>query len=182
MASAQESEPHRLVTVERDVEPRDDHVVSTVTVRSQADVPVVVRVADDVGAWSDATSLRIHPETEPERWAVEDGRLVAELLVTPRDPVTITYDLQGTTEAATVAPPTVEQAQLVDPDHVGEGVPRFRGGSGIAAQSTQDEAPTPSAEATDADVREAVERVATGTTGGVEIPDTTERLDLTDPE
>lgn len=192
MAPSTDARNSDVVAVDRDLEAHEDRLVSTVTVRSLVDVPVVVRVTDDVGGWSDATSIRIHPETEPERWTVEDATLVLELQTTPDAPATVVYDLLEATDAAAADPPVVERAQPVEHSADEGAVPRFRdiqtfesesdaAGHDVPTQATGEDI-TATAEATDADVREALEGIDDTGTDRLEVPDATDPLDLSDPE
>jgi hypothetical protein len=183
MAPPTDARNSELVTVERDLEAHADHLVSTVTIRSQTDVPAVVRVTDDVGGWSDATSVRIHPETEPERWTVDDGQLVLEALVTPATPTTVAYDLQDVTDASAATPITVEQTQPVDSEVDEAEVPRFRDTRTFDGDAAPCAPPSATEEATDADVREALAEIDEAMdTDALEQPDSVDRLDLSDPE
>lgn len=181
MAPSTDAQQSDMVAVDRDLEAHDDRLVSTVTVRSLVDVPVVVRVSDDVGGWSDATSIRIHPETEPERWTVEDAQLVLELLVTPDSPASVAYDLRGASDATAADPPIVERAQPIERSADEEKVPRFRDIQTFESDTVSDDV-TATAEATDADVRRALEGIDDTDTGGLEVPDSPDSLDLPDPE
>jgi hypothetical protein len=183
MAPPTDARQSDLVTIERDFDADADTLVSTVTIWSQTDVPVVVRLTDDVGGWNDATSIRIHPETEPERWTVDDGLLVLEVLVTPAGPTTVAYDLRGVTDASAADPVTVERTQPVDSEVDEAKIPRFRDTRTFDGDAAGGELPSTTEEATDADVREALAEIDEGTdTDAQEQPDPIDQLDLSDPE
>lgn len=174
-----------LVAVERTLEARADALVATISVRSLADAPLVVRFSDPIGSWSGAGSVRVHPETEPERWTVDDSALVAELLVVPDEPATVTYDLQGADEEADPDPVVVEQAQPVDPGSLdSDQVPRFRDTQAFE-EETDARLPTAGGEATDADVRQAVEAISESRARPPRseyLDEQLDPLDLADPE
>lgn len=175
-----------LVAIERTLETREDVLVATVSVRSLADAPLVVRFSDAVGSWSGADSVRVHPETEPERWTVDDAALVAELLVDPDEPATVTYDLQGSDAGVDPDPVVVERTQPIDPESLDAGrIPRFRDTHAFEGQGADAQLPTAGGEATDADVRQAVEAIAElrSKSAQDEYPDKQlDPLDLADPE
>lgn len=182
MAVAPDADADELVTVERTLEAADGGLVSTVTVASLVDAPLAVRLADDLGAWCEATRIRVHPETEPPRWDLDGARFVAELLVTPGDSVAVAYDLHGAEggdrEAADAAL-VVERTRPVDPDAVeADGtLPRFRDAAAEPGASSE-----PSEEATDADVRRAFADVST-TDAAEDQPfeESAGQFDLSDP-
>lgn len=186
MASTLDTSATDLVTVERTLDRDGDDLVARVTARTVADTPVVVRVSDPVGEWSGADSVRIHPEVEPERWTVDDATLVAELLVRPDAPATVTYDLQHADEHADPAPMSIEQAQPTDPETVEAGrVPRFRDTQTFDGRDGDTQLPTGEGEATDADVREAVDSVLDPQSGPPEnelLDQRLDPLDLADPD
>lgn len=186
MASTLDTSATDLVTVERTLDRDGDTLVATVTARSVTDVPVVVRVADPVGEWSGADSVRVHPEVEPERWTVDDATLVVELLVRPDTPATVTYDLQHADERADPAPVVVEQAQPTDPETVEAGrVPRFRDTQTFDGPDGDTQLPTGQGEATDADVRQAVDSVLESRSEPAEnglLDQQPDPLDLADPD
>lgn len=175
-----------LVAIERTLEAEADILVATVTVRSLADTPLVVRFSDAVGNWSGADSVQMHAETEPERWTVDDSALVAELLVVPDEPTTVTYDLQGVDEGVDPDQVVVEQAQPVDPEALDAGqVPRFRDTQAFEGQGTDAQLPTAGGEATDADVRQAVEAISEERSESPQnehLDEQLDTLDLAEPE
>lgn len=151
-----------LAVIERTFEPLEDGLVATVSVRSPSRVPLVVRFSDPIGEWSGAESIRVHPETEPERWTIDSSSFVAELLVAPDEPSTVAYDLQGADGNADPGPVTVDQAKPIDLETLERGqVPRFRDTQTFEGQDIDTQHSATDSEATDADVRRAVEAVST---------------------
>lgn len=175
-----------LVAIERTLEPSEGGLVATVTVRSPSGAPLVVRFSDPIGQWSGAESIRVHPETEPERWTIDGSSLVAELLVAPDEPSTVTYDLRGADGNSDPDPVTVDQAQPTDHETLTTGqVPRFRDTQVFEGQGMDTQPSVMESEATDADVRRAVEAISTSRSTPSEqaLPDNRpDPLDLAEPD
>ncbi|MFB6172875.1 MAG: hypothetical protein ABEJ23_10095 [Haloarculaceae archaeon] len=179
MASDQVAGTTDLVSVERTLDARSDGVVSTLTFRAR-EAPLVVRFADAVGDWSGADSVRMRDE--PARWTVEGATLLAELLVSPDGPATVTYELRGVDPDADPDSVVVEQAQPIDEAALSAGeVPQFRDTQTFDSQDANVRLPT-DGEATDADVRAAVEAVAAPRKDPTaDLETATETFDLADP-
>lgn len=178
MAATSESERFDRLAVERSLEERDGYQLATVDLDALSDVPLVVRLVDEFEEGVDG--VRVRPDAEPERWTVEPDRFVAETLASPDSSTTLAYELHG--PEPTPDRIVVEQAQPVDPADATGALPQFRDALTFDGRAEDGVVPAV-AEATDAQVRRAVEDItASPSRPSYSIEQSTESLDLAEPE
>lgn len=178
MAATSDSERGDRLAVERSLEKRDGYQLATVELDALSDVPLVVRLADEFEDGVDG--VRVRPDAEPERWTVEPDRFVAETLASPDSTTTLAYEFHG--PEPTPDSIVIEQAQPIDPADAAGALPQFRDALTFDGRAEDGIVPA-AAEATDAQVRRAVEDItASRSRSPQSIEQSIESIDLADPE